>query len=1005
MQYESTPLRQKCDNNTTPCSTAIALRQGRKRISVRTPLQEDDHVSKVANCVDSTPSDKFSLWKATQKAESPLGQTSQQKYSSSHSQEQEYPKDVFSDNKCEPDHQLRNPAAQFHNAVKRLAFESLPVIGENVVSPSRNCHTTNVQGNSKKNAAKQCNFSRRFRTGPDVAEASINSQECDITSAKRDLSNLAACEHNLTTPVKSQWYGGPATPVSLQRNHRSVRGLPQRTIQQNRNFSRPARPLHSQTSEQSFPTVTASPGRKNNRETGTAGITGLHAERKHPRLVENTSASHLSRHSHSDRQQMITPLAREKPELQNSKPIESTNHHGTARASNYIRKEDLTDHRRQLKHWQIWLQRIIIMFIVLGINIGLGLAYFRSFKHPYLLAILVFMKSKDILSTAADLLGILHYHFHSLIWPPRKPDSRWILSLVCAYAETEEQIMKTIMSLVANITTPHRQVICIILDGKPRDILSRMDTICVEFERPYVTWRGAQGNLHIHAGTIQKIPIILIVKAKNAGKKDSLILGHDLFNYPRRDMPHSTKLLREEIWQLTMPHLVLRKRLTAFDFVFCTDADSTIHKACLQKLANALCQSRGAIAGCGVLFAEFSHGWTEFHPWHLFQQFQYTFGQYVRRQAESTFGRVTCLPGCVTMIVVRPEVGDALSEYAKPVTGHNLLRHQVQYLGTDRRLTWCMLSQNKHLRTIFVPEALSETVTPSSLSHYLSQRRRWASNAYFNDFFYLFGQQQRLVTRLFAAIDILRLTLVFYRVFNTAYFIHGLATNFYIIKIIPTLIVTKTPATWYLLLVLIKEPMLRKRLHKVLLGMIINQLISPILSVIVFVNVLWHVGSQAWGKTGASTQGNLVPSLHHNNEPSKVWTPARLAQSVRQAIQGLTPVRSRKDRKKSPQNSDSSTTSPQKSKHLHAPAMVRHGSTADVVSKAATRARSTSCLNSNYASEFKPLHPQQTPARQLFRNAYPTPSTIYQRNPPQQDDANTTQHETPTRIGKRKNGT
>lgn len=244
------------------------------------------------------------------------------------------------------------------------------------------------------------------------------------------------------------------------------------------------------------------------------------------------------------------------------------------------------------------------------------------------------------------------------------------------------------------------------------------------------------------------------------------------------------------------------------------------------------------------------------------------------------------------MIVVRPEMGAAISQYARPVTEHNLFRHQVQYLGTDRRLTWCMTSQNKHLRTIFVPDALSETVVPNSLNHYLSQRRRWASNAYFNDYFYACGPQQRLITRLFASIDIVRLSLVYYRVFNTVYFLHGLITHFYVVKIIPTLVVTKAPAFWYLVFVMAKEPLLRKRLHKIFLGMLINQLISPILSIIVFSNVLLHIGSQAWGKTGASTQGvsaaNPEAVVQHE-KPAHAWTPRSLAKTVKIAIRGVTP--------------------------------------------------------------------------------------------------------------------
>lgn len=306
--------------------------------------------------------------------------------------------------------------------------------------------------------------------------------------------------------------------------------------------------------------------------------------------------------------------------------------------------ECIGEKRLQLSTWEIWLQRILFSLFIFLANIALGLAYLGSFKHPYMLPVLVFMKSKDVLSTAANYVELLHNLFRNLLWPPKKPDPRWILSLVCAYAETEEQILKTVFSLARGSTQPHKQVICIILDGKPRDILSKMSTINVSVKRSYTTWRGNRGEITVNAGHLEGIPLLLVVKAKNAGKKDSLILGHDLFNYPRKDMPHSTRLLRQEIWQSILPALSPKGRhgLGTFDFIFCTDADSTIHEQALRRLADALCRENDAIAACGVLFAEFGDKKTEYAPWHLFQQFQYTYGQYVRRQAESVWGRVTC---------------------------------------------------------------------------------------------------------------------------------------------------------------------------------------------------------------------------------------------------------------------------------------------------------------------------------------------------------------------------
>lgn len=195
------------------------------------------------------------------------------------------------------------------------------------------------------------------------------------------------------------------------------------------------------------------------------------------------------------------------------------------------------------------------------------------------------------------------------------------------------------------------------------------------------------------------------------------------------------------------------------------------------------------------------------------------------------------------MIAVRPEFVAALEKYASPVTNRSLLPHQVQYLGTDRRLTWCMLVQGTDLHTILVPDAVSETVVPQTLDHYLSQRRRWASNAYFNDIYYAFGPKQFIITRLFALINIVRMTLVLYRVLNTALFVRYLINNFYIIRIVPLLVVTKTPVVWFVVHTIFTQPLLRTKLHKLAVGACIDQVISPFLSVIVFLNVVFHMGS------------------------------------------------------------------------------------------------------------------------------------------------------------------
>ena len=176
-----------------------------------------------------------------------------------------------------------------------------------------------------------------------------------------------------------------------------------------------------------------------------------------------------------------------------------------------------------------------------------------------------------------------------------------------------------------------------------------------------------------------------------------------------------------------------------------------------------------------------------------------------------------------------------------------------------------MLSQDTSLHTLFVPSAVSETVAPQSLKHYLSQRRRWGSNAYFNNYFYCFGENMIGITRLWASIELMRLTVVYYRVANTALFIYGLTRSFSIIKIAPLLVVSQLPTLWFLVNCIINKQ-LRVRSHKIMCGLLINKFMGPVMSVIIFTNVVRNLGSQAWGMTGGSNATAAAPAVPVTNE-------------------------------------------------------------------------------------------------------------------------------------------
>ncbi|KAL9562560.1 hypothetical protein ACKAV7_013305 [Fusarium commune] len=182
-----------------------------------------------------------------------------------------------------------------------------------------------------------------------------------------------------------------------------------------------------------------------------------------------------------------------------------------------------------------------------GSHICMAITAFFGKKSKLIFIVILFVKSKDFLSAILSPTGMMYRAIHDKFYPPKPVSRKWILSLIPAYSESEEQIVKTIFSLRDNGVEPHKQVMVVILDGKPRDVRSHMTRMVREFQRPYVSLKWKKGVLNVLAGFMEDVPVIVIEKVKNAGKKDSLILCHDLFNFPRENSPLYTKLLRKDV--------------------------------------------------------------------------------------------------------------------------------------------------------------------------------------------------------------------------------------------------------------------------------------------------------------------------------------------------------------------------------------------------------------------------------------------------------------------------
>lgn len=287
----------------------------------------------------------------------------------------------------------------------------------------------------------------------------------------------------------------------------------------------------------------------------------------------------------------------------------------------YPEIEDPVDPARKLSQKDLRNQRIAFLGSIVLLNIVMTITCLLGKKSKIVMVLILFIKSKDFLSAIVSPSGMMIRAIYRKFRPLEPVPQLWILSLIPAYSESEEQIVKTIFSLRDNDVEPHRQVMVVVLDGNPRDVRSHMTKIVKEFERPYVSLKWKRGVLRVLAGFMENVPVIVIEKVKNAGKKDSLILCHDLFNFPRDNSPSYTKLLRQEMWDDILPLLTEGEDFKGFDMVFCTDADSTIYKGAVAKLANAIARDKNAIAACGLVLVELEPGY-EWSFWNLYQQFQ-----------------------------------------------------------------------------------------------------------------------------------------------------------------------------------------------------------------------------------------------------------------------------------------------------------------------------------------------------------------------------------------------
>ncbi|KAI4791808.1 hypothetical protein E4T45_12871, partial [Aureobasidium sp. EXF-8846] len=169
---------------------------------------------------------------------------------------------------------------------------------------------------------------------------------------------------------------------------------------------------------------------------------------------------------------------------------------------------DPVDPCRNLTRNDLIKQRVIFSSNVFAVNIAMlvfALWAPRAISGRWVLSFMVFIKFKDCISSLISCGYLIYKTIKDYLKPPPPVESKWILSLIPAYSESEEMIKNCVFSLQNNDAQPHKQVMCIVLDGKPRNVKQYM-RITTTFKRQYVTSRFKRNELVITAGFMEDVP-------------------------------------------------------------------------------------------------------------------------------------------------------------------------------------------------------------------------------------------------------------------------------------------------------------------------------------------------------------------------------------------------------------------------------------------------------------------------------------------------------------------
>jgi chitin synthase len=509
---------------------------------------------------------------------------------------------------------------------------------------------------------------------------------------------------------------------------------------------------------------------------------------------------------------------------------------------------------------------IAFLFSINTITISTFITYLdKWYIYLFILSLATIVNSSSVLL----LLGNKLFYKNNDIIHRVKPFN-YIYIIPC-YNESKEELTLSIQSIARQHYLPNDyRCMLIICDGKvtgsgnldSTDII--LTQILNEINEPliyeYITWDNEKNSIEIYSGIYEygeyKIDYLLIIKNKNYGKRDSLVLARKLcYNYNMKII--SDNMVNSDIMTYIGQMFNDVYSTNTIDYIIGIDADTIFDYNCSYELIKVM-ENDDTVHGCV--------GYVDIYPkmnsrsiYVLYQYAEYMFAQCLRRQAQSHItGKVSCLSGCNQILRISNETcGEEILRKFNylPKEDENIFNHIRSYASEDRNHVCLMLSMFPNVKTKQTLKAIAYTVVPTSIKVFMSQRRRWSLGANSNDILLIYLPGINIFERISALINIITYSFSPFVFVATVFFIKSIIihpTYLMLLLSIPILIVAGYS---FLIPIFIKPLSFRSALYYYL-SYILFVIFGSLINLRIYFNSIINMDVIKWGKTRSIGVGN-----------------------------------------------------------------------------------------------------------------------------------------------------